>query len=103
MAFSRFFSSVFFRLFTGNKWLAGMGSGFDFFLFLWIQCSPWFFFLVRFFFVLLNSLHTCCLLAFYVYAMPYFLVLLFYRHYHVLSIVFRGKKGENPRQDAEGL
>jgi len=31
MAFSRFFSSVFFRLFTGNKWLAGMGSGFDFF------------------------------------------------------------------------
>lgn len=100
-----FFSILFlcfFRLFTGNKWLAGMGPGFDFFVFM-DTVFTLVFFLVRFFFVL-NSLHTCCFLAFYVYAMPYFLaLLLFYRHYHVLSIVFRGKKGESPRQDAEGL
>jgi len=64
----------FFRLFTGNKRLARMGSDFDFFLTPWIQCSPCFFFLPPHFFS--NFLHTCCPVVFHICAMPYFLVIL---------------------------
>jgi len=41
-----FFSILFlcfFRLSTGNKWLAGMGSGFDFFCFYGYSVHPGFF------------------------------------------------------------
>ncbi|RPB00863.1 hypothetical protein L873DRAFT_747042 [Choiromyces venosus 120613-1] len=98
MAFSQFFSPVFFRLFTGNKWLARMGSDFDFFAFMDTVFTLVFFpmyFFPRFF----HFLHTSCFLVFYIYAMPYFLVILHilfhhHHHHHLLSIVFfGGRKG----------